>query len=112
MAPDRISVLVEGIRHYIEAEAGSTPVAIVCRQLMEEALRARQRSQTIAEILQSWNSEQLAKASGIEIERLTDLMVGEIPTNAELVKLSRCLLLNTEELALIRDRNRKPQEKK
>ena len=129
--PRRIQIDIGGIRERLEqiADREKRSLASLCRVLIEEALEARdhsanvsttasakqkpalQNSPSIAQLVQGWDLEQLAKVSRIKVIRLEELANGDKPTEQEIIYLGRHLcrpdgtLYQTEALMDICDRD-------
>jgi len=105
---NRINVEVGDIRHFLEILADGNSLALYGNQLLKEALCQKFFDMTIAEIINKLNPEALSELTGIELERMADIAVGQFPpTNTELVLLARELKiigLDAQKLRQIRDR--------
>lgn len=86
---ERVNVDLEGSRDFIEALAEGGSLSAFGGQLIREALLERLTQMSIGEIVDLVDPMKLSEETGIEFDRLSDIAVGQFPSNTEIVKLAR-----------------------
>jgi hypothetical protein len=114
---DRLNIDIEGLRGIIQrlAEEERRSLSQMVRILIEEALISRSRytrpmssaspAPSIAELIKTWNLEELAKEARVPIEDVQSLANGARPNDEQLVALGRVFDYDTEQLLQIRMRD-------
>lgn len=111
---DRLNVDISGLRSIIQQMADSErrSLSSMVRILIEEGLKERGKFPyqskdlpTMAQLVSTWNFEQLALDARLPIERIQAIAHGERPTDDDLIALGRVLEQDTSQLLAIRQRD-------